>query len=200
MSMRKIDAATEGDWILLTHANGLLGLSPSGIQKWLLRHGVYHKWTRKRGKYRVISFAALERYVAATGRDNVPRVSSRPPGWVGIEAAADLARTSNARILKAAQRGEIKAVRHGFYNWYDPDSVERFRLEFHNYPLPGWEAIGEYADRLGAEREAMLLWLRNHGHEVRKFRAPASRQIIRCALRSSLQAWEAHYIARKRLG
>lgn len=199
-STRKIDQVTDGDWMLLTHANALLGLSPAAISKWMQRHGVYHRWTRKHGKYRVISVAALERYEQATGRANVERVSSRPPGWVGVEAAADLARTSNARISKAAQRGEIKAVRHGFYNWYDPDSVEQFRLHFHNYPLPGWEEIGVYAAKHGADREAIKLWLTNRKHRIRKFRSHSTKQIVRCALNTGLQEWETHYLERARLG
>lgn len=200
MPTRKLDQVTDGDWMLLTHANTLLGLTPAAISKWMQRHGVYHKWTRKRGKYRVISLAALERYEQATGRANVERVSGRPPGWVGVQAAADLAGTSTARIIKAAARGEIRAARHGFMNWYDPDSLEQFRLAFHNYPLPGWAEIGAYAKAHAADREAIKLWLESHGHEVRKYRSPSTKQIVRCSLRASLAEWEAHRFTRERLG
>jgi hypothetical protein len=179
------------DGLTVSEAERTLGLSQGSLHNWLKRHGLKHHM-QKRGKYRVMSWSLLERFEFETARGAIERRAQRPKGWVGIEKASDVLRASKSLIWKYARRGEIRAVRVGYTNYYDPASLERFRLTELARPLPGWAKVNSYADRLKADRTAVAQWLRRRGYEVRGFRCAQGEQPENYAHENHLRLWEQH--------
>jgi hypothetical protein len=185
------EGATEGDRMTISQAEAMYGFSAGALSGWLKRHKLWGR-TRKEGKYRYISINLLERYEAATARVNVERLPERPSGYVGVYKAADMLSASTNLVWQAVKRGQVHAVRVGYINYYRKSDLERLAMELKDKPLPGWEAIRDRCKRLGADRTACTDWLRNHGYEVRKFRAP-DKQVTLYALTKDLDTWQARF-------
>lgn len=191
--MTKLEQATAGEWILVSHAERSLGLSHGALQNWFERRGLWKLRTRRRGKYRVITLASLEWYEEQTAREGVERVSSRPPGTVGLHRAAEIVGSGSTVIQKAAAAGKIRAYRVGYINWYDRAGCERYRFEFHDHPLPGWVEIKGTAESVGADPYSVVQWLKRNRFEVRKHRRAADKQFTNYARSEALEAWRAYY-------
>jgi hypothetical protein len=198
--VRKLDQVTEGEWMLVTHAERSLGLSNGALRNWLQRRGLWKLRTRRRGKYRVIKLSTLEWYLAETDREGVERVSVRPPGTVSVYQAADIVGSSVHVVWKAAKRGHIRAARVGYVNWYDRADCERYRFEFHDHPLPGWVEIKATADAEGADPYTVVRWLQRHQFDVRKYRRPTDKQFVNYARAEALEQWLAYYRGAKATG
>ena len=179
----------------IAEAADTLGISHSGLWRWLKRHNGF-TGTRWQGRHRVLSTRVLERYERGTQRVNVRRAQNRPHGWVGIYAACDLAGGVNPTVVwRAVKRGDVKAVRVGHINYYDPDDLKLLRLSVKNLPLPGWQQVNTVVDAHGADRVTAIKWLKRHGFEIRKYRRPQDRQIAWYATHDALSAWQDYYLA-----
>jgi hypothetical protein len=166
-----------------------LGLFGAGLYKDLRQRKIHLK---KHGKYRIISLDQIEKYLRLTESPNVPRVPCEPPGWITTKEASDIIGVAQAVVLKAAADGRIKAVRRAYVRYYDPDSVEDFRLEYNHYPLPGWISVTDFSGAAGAHRSGVIRWLKKNRYEIRRFRHPEKKQKAAYALRSALEAWLEH--------
>ncbi|MDV6376224.1 hypothetical protein [Deinococcus arenicola] len=135
--------------------------------------------------------AALERYEEMTGRASIERVSKRPRSWVGIYKAAEIGGVCLAFIWKRAQRGQIQAVRVGYTQFYEPESIRRCVLELRERAVPGWVPLVDAC--AGADVTAAAGWLGRNGHEVRMYMRPESKQRILHAREESVAAWKTYH-------
>ncbi len=94
--------------------------------------------------------------------------------------------------MNALERNEIRAVRVGGINYYDPDDLEALRLKYRNKPLPGWASVKAFATGRGRASRGIVAWLERNNHEVRKYLTSNNR--FACYARpESLEAWAAQY-------
>lgn len=185
------------DFPSISEAEMMLGLKTSALYRWLRNHGLLIACP-KRGKYRRVPPDVLERYLEGTERQGVKRVDTRPHGWVGIYKACALVDDCNSSVIwRAVKRGEVKAARVGFINYYCPEDLEALRFSLKDYPLPGWIQVKTCAGQHGADRQTVIEWLRRKDYEVRKYRRPEDRQMACYALEPALRAWESYYLAYK---
>lgn len=196
----RIDGRFEGEWLTITQAEKTLGLSPGAISQRLKKWGVLNKWTRKKGKYRLIHLNKLEEYEQLSSKAGVPIVKKKPYGWLTTWQAIDQIGDNccHSVVWRALLNGRIRGVRRGNTYYYHPDDIEALRLDFNNKPLPGWVEIKTYTEALGADRTAASDWLRKH-YEVRKYRRE-DKQVANYAEVKALEAWKAYYQKRLKFG
>ena len=186
--MRGKENAPLDGYFTMAQAEEMLGLRGNGLARWMRRH---HMKLRRVGKYLCISVKQLERYEQITGRSGIERVNKRPRGWIGIHQAAELGGVCLAFIWKRAQRGQIQAVRVGYTQFYEPDSVRRCVLELRERTAPGWVPLVDAC--AGADVTAAADWLKRNGHEVRMYMRQESKQRILHAREESVTAWKAYH-------
>ncbi|KEF35502.1 hypothetical protein RDMS_01730 [Deinococcus sp. RL] len=174
----------------MAEAEEMLGLRGGGLAKNMRANGLRPK---RVGKYRVMTLEQIERYERLTARPCVERVAARPRGWVGVYAAADLIGVSTAFIHKWTRRGLIAAVRVGHVNYYNPDTVREVGERLRQPAPGGWVPLRDACG--GADRDSAAQWLRNRGHEVRKYMRPESGQRILYATEAAMREWQAHHAA-----
>jgi hypothetical protein len=179
-------------YITVAEFSRSIGLRGGGIYRELQRYGIR---ARQYGRYRIITTQQADKYLDATERHGIRRVRKRPTGWITTQQAADVVGCSYSVIWNAANEGNIRAVRRGWTRYHDPDEIEQLRLEYSNYPLPGWTSIRSVVDAEGADPGAAKGWLEHNGYEVREFRSRELKQMLLYALRDALEAWRSYYRA-----
>lgn len=190
--MPRIDGRFEGDLITMTQAEHILNLSNGALAIRLKKWGKLNRWTKKCGKYRLISVAKLENYEKLTSKAGLSIVAKKPYGWLTTEQAKDIVGCDHSVVWRALQSGKLRGVRRGTTFYYHPDDIEQLRLEFNNTPLPGWLEIKLFTDALGADRTSASLWLRKH-YKVKQFKRPSDKQLANYAEKEALEAWKAYY-------
>ena len=191
-TVKRREACPVDGCFTLAQAEEMLGLRGGGLARWLRRQGVR---TRRVGKYRLISIEQLEEYERMTGREGIERVSRRPPGWVGIYRATELAGVSTAFIHKWAARREIEAVRVGQINYYNPESVLACAAKLRNVAPGGWVPV---ADLGRPDTKALTKWMKRRGYEVRTYMRPESGQRILHVREDAAREWQAHRASYRR--
>lgn len=179
-------------YMTISEFSRAIGLRGGGLYRELDHHNIR---TKKHGRYRIITVEQAQKYLDLTELDHIPRVTKRPSGWVTAMRAAGIVGCSHSVIWKAANEGEIKAVRRGYTRYHDPDDVERFRLAWANYPLVGWEALVDATEPRGADTTSVGAWLERNGYEIRRYRRPETKQLLVYAERSAIEAWAVYYDA-----
>ena len=81
-------------------------------------------------------------WLAKTRERFAPLAKTRPRGWLKGFAVADLLGVSESTVEKMMKAGKLRAVRHGWGYFYDPESVEALRRSRERL-LPGWVFVAD---------------------------------------------------------
>jgi hypothetical protein len=163
-----------------------LGLSRGTLYNWVKRNGGQFI---KVGKFRLVPLRLQERYLRETKRLNVERAPCRPRDWLGLYQAQAMAGCSISMIWNEVLRGNIRAVRVGYINYYHPDDVRHLAQRLKNKPLPGWVSVREMAKSAGASLNGAVKRLRALGYPLRKFRQPGEHQLAWYTTEEGAEAW-----------
>lgn len=165
------------------------GMNSGSVRKWLRRMGLASQ-ARKVGCALHIPIPIVEKFIQhSTQHLGITKAPKKPKGWLPMKAAVAEVGCTQKVLSRAIQKKQIAAVWHTKTVWCNPEDLKRFKLAFHNKPLPGYVPVRETMRAAAYDRKAFLQWARKHGVTVRKFRNPETHLETLYALKDDIERY-----------
>lgn len=159
----------EEGWQTLAEVRAQLG--HTGLETWLRKTRAIKSEMQIYNGRTYVSISLIERYLEATSHPVLPRLTRRPKGWWGITRVREVLSCGAVAPGVWATQGKLTAVQVGNSHFYDPESVERLRLE-RQKPLPGYVQLREViiaARGKVIRQNSAKNWLLDNGYPVKFF-------------------------------
>lgn len=185
--MKAIPNPLEEGWHTLADIGRLIG--NEGMRKWLKNVSTNSKDLQRIGHCCYVSPDLVERYLEAVAPvgPNVAPVAKRPKGWLGSMQVAEILGCSRETALKLSNSGKLVSAQASGTRYYDPESVERLRLE-REKPLHGYVMLRRVGKAHNFDHMRIKVWLEANGFAVKRFAEGGIRKTL-WATEEAVAAW-----------
>lgn len=170
----------------LTFAEVREDLCHNGFRAWCKKTHTVKSELQVIGNVTYVCPKLVVRYLEATSHPAMPRATKRPKGWLGIDRVREILGCGAKLPRYWVTQGKLHAVQVTNTHFYDPESVERFRLE-REKPLPGYVQIKTFVVQAGGDIDRAKKWIKANGYPIKFFYVGTAKSI--CSTQEGVTAW-----------